>query len=157
VDGPLTHGHLAENDNHGGEDTDDFVDMTKLPNGAATDTVTIADFTYAPGDMSGLYTDVPTIKPGQTLRFDNSVDAPLEKGIWHTITACKAPCTGATGVAYPLADADISFDSGELGDAGPPTAGRIDWTTPADLPEGTYTYFCRVHPIMRGAFRVDNG
>ena len=156
VDGQLTHGHLAENDNHGGEATDDFVDMTVLPDGPLTDTVTVADFTYAPGDMSGLYSDVPVVRSGQPLRFDN-VDAPLEKGIWHTITACKAPCTGATGVAYPLADADISFDSGELGDAGPPTAGRIDWSTPTDLPEGTYTYFCRVHPIMRGAFRVDNG
>ena len=155
VDGPITHGHLPENDNHGGEPTDDFVDMTGLPNGPVGDTVTIADFTYAPGDMSGLYDDVPTVKQGQPLRFDN-VDAPLENGIWHTITACKAPCNGATGIAYPLADADISFDSGELGDAGPPTAGRIDWSIPTDLPEGTYTYFCRVHPIMRGAFRVDN-
>jgi plastocyanin len=157
VDGPLTHGHLPENDNHGGEESDEFVDMTKLANGATTGTVTIADFTYSPGDMSGMFDDVPTIKPGQSLLFDNSVDAPLEKGIWHTITACKAPCDGATGVAYPLADADISFDSGELGDAGPPTAGRIQWSTPTDLPEGTYTYFCRVHPIMRGAFRIDNG
>ena len=157
VDGPLTHGHLPENDNHGGEPTDEFVDMTKLPNGPVGDTVTIADFTYSPGDMSGLFDEVPTVKSGQALRFDNSVDAPLEKGIWHTITACEAPCNGATGVAYPLADAVISFDSGELGDAGPPTAGRLDWSIPTDLPEGTYTYFCRVHPIMRGAFRVDNG
>jgi len=23
-----------------------------------------------------------------------------------------------------------------------------------NLPPGTYTYFCRVHPFMRGAFRV---
>lgn len=157
VPGQLTHGHLPENDNHGGEETDEFVDMTQLADGPAVDTVTIADFTYSPGDMSGLFDTVPTIKAGQSLRFDNSIDAPLEKGIWHTITACKAPCDGATGVAYPLADADISFDSGELGDAGPPTAGRLDWSTPTDLPEGTYTYFCRVHPIMRGAFRVDNG
>jgi hypothetical protein len=157
VPGQLTHGHLPENDNHGGEPTDEFVDMTELASSPAPDTVTIADFTYAPGDMSGMFDSVPTVKKGQPLRFDNSFDAPLEKGIWHTITACKAPCTGATGVAYPLADADISFDSGELGDAGPPTAGRLDWTIPTDLPEGTYTYFCRVHPIMRGAFRVDDG
>ena len=27
----------------------------------------------------------------------------------------------------------------------------------AGLPEGTYTYFCRIHPFMRGAFRVDDG
>jgi plastocyanin len=47
------------------------------------------------------------------------------------------------------------FDSGELGDKGPPTAGRLTWSTPSDLPDGTYTYFCRIHPFMRGAFRVD--
>ncbi len=153
--GQLTHGHLAENDNHGGNDAaGKFVDMTKLPNGAVGDTVTIADFAYAPGDMSGIYTDVPTVKAGQSLKFLNK-DAPLDNGIWHTITACKEPCDKATGVAYPLADADVQFDSGELGVAGPPTAGRVDWSIPTDLPSGTYTYFCRIHPSMRGAFRVD--
>ncbi|MEA2405779.1 MAG: hypothetical protein QOE08_2426, partial [Thermoleophilaceae bacterium] len=29
-----------------------------------------------------------------------------------------------------------------------------EWDTPKDLPAGTYTYFCRIHPYMRGAFRV---
>jgi len=28
--------------------------------------------------------------------------------------------------------------------------------TPQDLPSGTYTYFCRIHPFMRGAFRVES-
>ena len=96
---------------------------------------------------------IPTVQAGGTITYNN-VDAPLENGEWHTITACKAPCTGATGIAYPLADADISFDSGQLGDAGPPTAGRVTWSTPSDLPPGTYTYFCRIHPVMRGAFRI---
>ena len=27
--------------------------------------------------------------------------------------------------------------------------------TPADLPPGRYSYFCRVHPFMRGAFKVE--
>jgi plastocyanin len=152
--GVLTHGHLAENDNHGGNDDPAFVDMTKLPDGATDGTVTIADFAYAPGDMSGIYKDVPTIKAGQPLKFVNQ-DAPIGSGIWHTITACKAPCTGSTGVAYPLADADVGFDSGELGNVGPPTAGTIEWSTPTDLAKGTYTYFCRIHPSMRGAFRVE--
>ncbi len=156
VTGVLTHGHLPENDNHGGEATPKFVDMPKLPNGKAADTVTIADFAYGPGDMSGIYTDVPIVKPGQSLRFVNK-DAPIGPGIWHTITACKAPCTGATGVAYPLADADVQFDSGQLGFGGPPTAERDDWSIPTDLASGTYTYFCRVHPSMRGAFRVTDG
>ncbi len=153
--GVLTHGHLPENDNHGGANAGGkFADMTKFPNGQVGDSVTIADFTYAPGDMSGIYTDVPTVKPGQSLKFINK-DSPVGVGIWHTITACKAPCDQSTGVAYPLADADVQFDSGELGQAGPPTADRVDWSIPTDLPQGTYTYFCRIHPSMRGAFRVD--
>jgi plastocyanin len=57
-------------------------------------------------------------------------------------------------VAYPIADADVPFDSGQLGIAGAPTTGHLTWTTPNDLVPGTYTYFCRVHPFMRGAFRV---
>ena len=74
--------------------------------------------------------------------------------MWHSITSCKAPCTASTGIAYPLADATVQFDSGQLGTAGAPTAGRDTWSTPTDLDPGTYTYFCRVHPFMRGAFRV---
>ncbi|MCW2959051.1 MAG: hypothetical protein JWP18_1854, partial [Solirubrobacterales bacterium] len=31
---------------------------------------------------------------------------------------------------------------------------RDRWSTPNTLPVGTYTYFCRVHPFMRGGFRV---
>jgi len=151
--GKLTHGHLAENDNHGGETDNQFVDLTTKPDGAIADLVTIADFTYAPGDMSGLYPDVPTVKQGQPLKFFNQ-DAPIGVGIWHTITACKAPCNKSTGVAYPLADADIEFDSGELGFGGEPTAERDTWAIPTDLPPGTYTYFCRIHPSMRGGFRV---
>jgi plastocyanin len=32
--------------------------------------------------------------------------------------------------------------------------GTATWKTPKNLKPGTYTYFCRVHPFMRGAFRV---
>ena len=100
---------------------------------------------------------VPIVRPGGSITFDNTIDAPLGNGIWHTITSCKAPCNRSTGIAFPLADSDIAFDSGELGVAGPPTAGRVTWETPSDLPDGTYTYFCRIHPFMRGAFRVEDG
>jgi len=48
----------------------------------------------------------------------------------------------------------VQFDSGELGDAGAPTAGTDTWRTPTNLDPGTYTYFCRIHPFMRGSFRV---
>ena len=51
----VTHGPLPENRNHGGEKTDEFVDATELPDGKAADKVTIADFTYGPGDIGGIY------------------------------------------------------------------------------------------------------
>ena len=51
----------------------------------------------------------------------------------------------------------MDFDSGELG-YGPqgftPAANRDTWTTPSNLGPGTYSYFCRIHPFMRGSFRV---
>ena len=33
-------------------------------------------------------------------------------------------------------------------------AQRATWRTPKNLRAGLYTYFCRVHPFMRGSFRV---
>ena len=57
----------------------------------------------------------------------------------------------------PAANGPTVFDSGELG-FGPvgftPAANRKEWQTPTTLVDGTYTYFCRIHPFMRGAFRV---
>jgi plastocyanin len=101
-------------------------------------------------------TSVPTIKVGQSLKFKN-LDSPLGNGIWHTITACRLPCDGKTGIAFPLADAKVVFDSGELGIADEPASGVDTWSTPTNMPPGTYTYFCRIHPFMRGAFRVVAG
>ena len=89
------------------------------PNGYVID---ISNFVYASGDMS-IATSVPTIKQGQSITFDN-LDAPLGNGIWHTITDCAAPCDGHTGIAYPLANGPIVFDSGELGLGGPPASGH---------------------------------
>lgn len=155
VEGAVTHGPLPENMNYGGDPLD-VPDPRDLPSGDKVDAILIEDFFYLEGDISeGSSQTVPVVEPGQTIEFDNSPDAPLENGIWHTITSCKAPCTGETGVSYPLADGEVVFDSGQLGEAGAPTAGRLTWETPADLTPGTYTYFCRVHPFMRGAFRVE--
>jgi plastocyanin len=148
--GVLTHGHLPENDNHGGKKTT-LADPRRAADDRTTSTVGIQDFLYGSSDLTE-QGPIPTVAQGQSITFAN-VDA-ADVGVSHSVTACKAPCTASTGVAYPLADAAISFDSGQLGDAGPPTAGRLTWATPAELPAGTYTYFCRIHPFMRGAFRV---
>jgi plastocyanin len=122
-------------------------------------TIGIQSFTYQMDPSAGL--SVPTIEPGQALTFRND-DAVPSVNAFHTITACKDPCTGRTGIAYPIADGPVTFDSRELGFNGNngslpwgPAADRDTWKTPQDLPPGTYTYFCRIHPFMRGAFRVE--
>lgn len=151
--GKVTHGPLPENRNHGGERTG-MPDPRTLPDGPAVSVVDSVEFAYVPGGFDlGAPLAPPVVRQGSSLRFVNR-DAPLDNGIWHTITSCRAPCNRATGIAYPLADGPVAFDSGELGIAGPPTAGRVTWETPKDLPPGTYTFFCRIHPSMRGAFRV---
>ncbi len=152
--GKVTHGHLPENDNHGGKATD-LPDPRALGDGVfAPGAIDITGFTYRYGDLAlpGERGRPPVVRPGQSLQFllsqqDNS------QGIYHSVTSCEAPCNRSTGIAYPLADGKFDFDSGQLGDR-TPAVGRMGWKTPKSLPQGTYTYFCRIHPSMRGAFRV---
>ncbi len=161
LNGHVTHGHLTENNHHGGTGPPS-VDPRTLPNGPTppNDTINIGDFRYRAGDLSlpGAARNPPTIHRGQSLRF---VNADAGQTIWHSITACRAPCNLTTGISYPLADGSAGFDSGQLGfpprgafPASNPAAGRKQWNTPSTLAPATYTYFCRVHPFMRGSFRV---
>jgi plastocyanin len=154
--GPVTHGHLAENDNHGGED------VRPLPSkpGPLVSSVSIAGFGYFPGDLSRARQEgIPRVKAGGRLTFRNVDSA---SGIWHSVTTCKPPCSGRTGISYPLADALPPLDSLELGYGVPanvqPAAGTATYTIEPRksglAPGRTYTYFCRIHPFMRGAFKV---
>ena len=153
--GQITHGHLPENDNHGGDNAG-LPDPSTLPDGpvfGADSAVTIDNFQYSQGDLSisGPDGTPPIVKQGTPLTFTDNDGEPA----FHTVTACKQPCNRTTGIAYPLADGPVDFDSGELGGNGlPPTNGLKSWSTPEELPPGTYTYFCRIHPFMRGSFRV---
>jgi plastocyanin len=194
VPGVLTHGHLPENDHHGGASGRDLSDARRLPDGPRTPTVDISQFIYRQGDLTGAGAAgrPPVVSVGQPLTFVND-DA--SRNIFHTITACKLPCNRSAGIGYPLANgAGGGFDSGELGfgptiDMGlyaggsgsvPITAvvpkpadkakckgvpglvgiiangcvGTQVYKTPKNLRPGTYSYFCRIHPFMRGAFRV---
>jgi plastocyanin len=51
----------------------------------------------------------------------------------------KAKCAGVSGLAKVLQAGCV---------------GSVTWKTPRNLSPGTYTYFCRIHPFMRGSFRV---
>jgi hypothetical protein len=166
VNGILTHGHLPENNNHGDDPAQKLPDVLRLLGGVSTTKVAIQDYVYGRGDfqLSGRAARIPTIRRGRSITFTNldaTAATPVATAAYHTITACKNPCTASTGVAYPLANGKIDFDSGELG-YGPnllgqkftPAADRNTWKTPKNLPVGVYTFFCRIHPFMRGAFKV---
>jgi plastocyanin len=159
--GELTHGHLPENDHHGGGPFG-FPDARTLPAGAAIASVSIRGYVYGRGDLSATSAAgrPPVVRAGHSITFKN-LDATrgtsARRSAYHTITACRAPCNRSTGIAYPLANGSVAFDSGELGYGPPgytPAANRNTWKTPRNLAPGTYTYFCRIHPFMRGAFRV---
>ncbi|MEA2497489.1 MAG: hypothetical protein QOJ29_5400, partial [Thermoleophilaceae bacterium] len=157
--GEVTHGHLAENDNHGGSNP------RPLPTGKGplVNRINIANYVYSPGDLSRPG-GIPRVRANKKLTFFNSDDKDV---VWHTITTCASPCTASTGIAYPLANAMPALDSLEVGLGFPqlgflsrsqPASGKVSFSvTPqkAGLQVGqTYTYFCRIHPFMRGAFKV---
>jgi hypothetical protein len=165
--GIITHGRLRENIDDGGMAWIG-VNPTAAPDCAAKKVLIVA-FKYVPGgfakgDPSNC---IPTINKGQSLTFQNEDANPMGafgglanaltpnpfylQSIFHTVTSCAGPCNRNYGIGYPLANG--WFDSGELG-AGTPGVGRLTWTTPRSLPRGTYYFFCRIHPWMRGVFRI---
>ena len=163
--GHLTHGHLKENNVHGGT-APGLANPLSLPAVPVTNnTVKIEDFKYQQGDLSaaGSAKDPAQIPVGQSLTFvngDGTPTTPFNLQISHSITACQAPCNLSNGVSYPIANGAGGFDSGQLGFGTPGFTAfnnKQTWSTPTNLPPGTYTYFCRIHPFMRGAFRVVAG
>ena len=115
-------------------------------------TVHIANFQYLPGDRaSATGSKIPTVIQGEKITFVN--DDQLAN-IRHSVTTCKWPCNGRYVANYPHADG--RWDSDTLGfdviDGGTPNPMA---ETPTDLEPGMYAYFCRIHPWMRGAFRIE--
>jgi hypothetical protein len=162
--GIVTHGHLVENDNFGGPSG-----TWTATRGRPTSRVEMAAFLYAPGDLSMIsMTGVPTVPLGSKLKFTNE-DAAID--VYHTATSCGFPCLGPTGTAFPLSDGTTStgrsldFDSAELGIGIPyisAAKNEITWDLDVSAEAGyqageIVTYFCRIHPFMRGAFEVTEG
>jgi plastocyanin len=170
--GILTHGRLPENVDAKANKNLHLPDPRKLrskgrkiPKGG----IEIEEFLYSPGGYpakasffrTGLMRP-PVVKPGQRVTFTNLDATPTmsqEGQSWHSITSCKPPCNRGAGIGYPLAGGPIKFDSGQLGFGGGASAevttGSNTYTTPPlTKPGKTYTYFCRIHPYMRGSIRV---
>jgi len=182
--GALTHRRLPENvDTHARQDLK-LPDPRKLPAAGPPPAsgVEINSFFYGVGGFSAVrdfpagLMRPPVIRPNGTLTFTNRdalASQPQDEQAWHTITACRAPCNKGSGVGFPLANGPVDFDSGQLGFGSGlnanVTIGSNSYTTPplGKLPRAgggkkvkrgtTYTYFCRLHPYMRGSFRVRSG
>jgi len=158
--GQVTHGQIPTSGNHGSSLGTNPPDWAQVKDGQHLNDVLIGGFTYGRTDQ-GISSSlgVSFIKLGESITFHN-LDTALY--MWHTITRCAAPCTGPTTVDYPIADGGsgslssgmdvMDFDSTQLGIGAGPSQ-HVSWTfTPNQT--GTFTFFCRVHPSMRGVFRV---
>jgi plastocyanin len=171
--GQVTHGHLPEADDFGGC-RGPCDPLPKVEGPLVTD-IAMAGFTYGQADFGVVGTNgIPRVKVNEPVTFWN-----LDSGanIWHTVTRCKEPCSGDTGLDYPLADGGIGsptdfmdFDSTEIGYGVffSPASGQLgdeDKSTEEALQDGlfweftptrtgTYTFFCRIHHGMRGVIEV---
>jgi plastocyanin len=179
--GVLTHGRLPENIDSRARKNLGLPDPRKLrpsKRKLTSSGIKIKSFSYSLGGYSatrGFPTGLmrpPVVRPGTRVRFTN-LDAlssmTQTQQAWHSITSCKPPCNRGAGIGYPLAAGPLKFDSGQLGygitDFNPNlsaevTTGSNQYRTPP-LKAGkgkkrvrTYTYFCRIHPFMRGSIRV---
>jgi plastocyanin len=169
--GILTHGRLRENIDKKANKDLDLPDPRKLASKGRrvrAGGLSIEGFDYGVGGYSAFrgiptrFIRPPVVKPGSTITFTN-LDAifgePDEEQAWHSITSCRAPCNRGSGVGYPLAQGPIKFDSGQLGygsglSTEVTTGSNVYTTPPLTKPGKTYTYFCRIHPFMRGSVRV---
>ncbi|MFM8527258.1 MAG: hypothetical protein ACKOBH_03965 [bacterium] len=175
--GILTHGRLPENVDDKANKPLGLADPRKLKSGRLMPSqgVRIWDSFFTLGGFSAIRGFPasamlpPVIRPGRSVTF-TSLDALANQSIydqtWHTITSCAAPCNRGSGIGYPLAGGPVKFDSGQLGFANSPAnqdstytnIGVVEntnvFTTPRIRKAGTYSYFCRIHPYMRGSFRV---
>lgn len=176
TDGILTHGRLKENidakarKDLGLPDPRDLKSSGPVPDSG----IDVDGFFFELGGFNAIsgfpasQMRPPVVAPGESVTFTN-LDAlpsmPQSEQSWHSITSCKAPCNKGSGIGYPLAGGPIKFDSGQLGygtgTSSGVTTGSNVYTTPpltpspsANVRGSTYTYFCRIHPAMRGSIRV---
>lgn len=111
--GVPTHAHLPEAGNYGG---DNLQPLDAVP-GTEVDQIAAAGFTYGLADQNVIRStgEIPTVEVGSTVQV---VNADTAGDVWHTVTRCQEPCSGASGLAYPKADftdAGTNFDSSEIG------------------------------------------
>jgi hypothetical protein len=175
--GMPTHGPLDESGNHTPPCPEEGCPPITEELGQETTDIFSVAFTYGQAELGAVNAlGLPVLRKGQPARLWNFDTAAR---IWHTFTRCAYPCTGQKNMWYPAADGGsgdpddvMDFDSNEIGFGTPfePASGQLppsgtgkSWPqtvqdslyyefTPTE--EGVYTFFCRIHRGMRGAFAV---
>jgi hypothetical protein len=168
--GQVTHTHLTEASTFGGTGA---LPLNAKPSDQFVSQIAAVDFTYGPADMGVVgATGIPKVALNQPLTF---VNFDTVADVWHTFTSCRNPCTGSYGLDYPRAYGagdrnGADFDSTEIGYGlfFSPASGQLfgdNKSTDKALQDGlyatftphvtgTYTFYCRIHPSMRGVFDV---
>jgi len=173
--GQVTHGALPENLDTSAPCTKASCPALTHKQGPMISDIYAAGFTYGQADMGVVdASGIPRVQRGKPLTMWN-LDASSK--VYHTFTACQYPCSGATSVNYPVADGGnghahdaMNFESMELGYGllFEPAKSQVGGSEPYDMDwmkngvawtftptrDGVYTFFCRVHPGMRGVFKV---
>ena len=158
VEGEVTHGHLPENDGHGGSrltGLPDPRDLLARPVGGSGK-VAIKGFVYGQGDLSNVGRRAAPRACAAAAGSRSSTATPGRRSSTRSPRA-RRPATArrASPTRWPTARSTSTRASSASARKGfTPAANRDTWTTPKRLDPGTYTYFCRVHPFMRGAFKV---
>ena len=149
--GVLTHGHLPENDNHGGgrdRTRRSPEDGGRAPDHGHPDRELRVRRRRPRGQGQGPDRDrraVDHVRQPRRRRTERVALDHRVQGAVHRVDRRRVS-PRRRGRAVRLRPARRRRR------ARPP--GATTWSTPTDLDPGTYTYFCRVHPFMRGAFRV---
>lgn len=182
--GQVTHPHVPSANNsrggcRGAGCSDALLETARAAGpGEFIDEIHMAGFVYSAGDFGTIgLTGIPRVRLGDSITFYNE---DMAMAVPHTATACRYPCTGPVKINYPIPDAavpvsptpDLSddpsftvedpngskaldtmdFDTTQLGyHIG--AAQRATYELKATR-TGLYTYFCRIHPFMRGVFEV---
>lgn len=180
VRGQMTHARIPTSGDHWTCEKNGCPKLAlDAPDGQVMSDIPFGGFGYGPADLGVIgATGIPLVPLGESVTFWNADTAAY---MWHTLTRCAAPCSGTTSANYPLADGQyddlidpktgrdpdgrtvrqmlrqdgpdpMDFDSGQIG-YGTGANNKVSWEfTPTRT--GTFNFFCRIHPGMRGAIRV---
>jgi plastocyanin len=180
VRGPASHARVPTSGDHWSCELNGCPNIARAAaEGRPMDNIPAGGFTFGPADFGVIGTaGIPVVKKGAAVTFWNADTADY---MWHTVTRCANPCSGTLSASYPFSDGayddlvdpvtrvdaegrtvddliaqlgpdSMDFDSGQIG-VGTGATNKPDWSmTPTRT--GVFTFYCRIHPSMRGAIKV---